>query len=219
MQAITSAVIAAAGLGSRLGFGVPKCMIEVGGKTILSRLIETLQNHVSVIHVVVGYREEMVVEHCARYHREVVLVRNPDYRRTNTAHSLAIGARYLDGQVIYLDGDLVISPVSLAGFLCQAKQLPILVGLTDAKSDNPVYVHGAERMGLIHLDRFSRAEQSRFEWANVVVGPADLLEGASAYVYQRLEEHMPLAAAMLELAEVDTVADLELAKKFVERMT
>ena len=36
MQPVDFAVIAAAGLGSRLGYGIPKCMLEIGGSTLLS---------------------------------------------------------------------------------------------------------------------------------------------------------------------------------------
>ena len=49
MQTIGSAVIAAAGLGSRIGMGMPKCMIEIDGVTILSRLLTALRPHVPVI--------------------------------------------------------------------------------------------------------------------------------------------------------------------------
>mgnify|MGYP003131060655 FL=1 len=63
MQVVEGAVIACAGLGSRLGLGLPKCLIEVDGKTILTRLIESLRPHVSRIHVVIGYREELVADY------------------------------------------------------------------------------------------------------------------------------------------------------------
>ena len=89
MQDVKSAVIAAAGLGSRIGMGVPKCMIEKEGITILTRLITTLRPHIPFIHLVIGYREEMVINYCSIHHRDVVLVRNPDYRTTNTAYSLS----------------------------------------------------------------------------------------------------------------------------------
>lgn len=218
MQNVTSAIIAAAGLGSRLGLGMPKCMIEINRKTILTSLINILKQHVSVIHVVVGYREEMVIEHCARHHRDIVLVRNPDYRVTNTAYSLAQGARHLSGKVLYLDGDLIISPNSLNKFIDLARARDILVGLTDAKSDNAVFVQGTESDNLIKISQFSRDIQSKYEWANIVAGPSKLMNGASGYVFERLVEYLPLEGYMLELAEVDTADDLVAARRFANRV-
>lgn len=215
MQAVEYAVIAAAGLGSRLGLGIPKCLIEVGGRPILSRLIDTLRLRTPVIHVVVGYREEMVVEYCSRHHRDVVLVRNRDYRTTNTAHSFALGARHARSKVLYLDGDLVIAPESLDRFLNVAAQHPVLVGVTKPSSENAVFVDATLESDTLQIARFSREVVTKYEWANVVSGPPDLMAGATGYVFERLAERLPLPGQALELAEVDTARDLENAKRFL----
>lgn len=218
MQNIEGAVIAAAGLGSRIGLGKPKCMIEIDGKTLLTRLIETLRPHVPLITVVVGYREDLVIDYCARHHRDVVLVRNPDFRTTNTAYSYALGARHINGKVLYLDGDLVIRPQSLRAFLTAAKAKPLLVGLTSATSENAVFAQCSPASDHPVITGFSRTVTGPFEWANVVAGDADLMRGADGYVFERLVEHLPLDGQMLELAEVDTVADLDAAHAFVAAM-
>ncbi|WP_414881821.1 NTP transferase domain-containing protein [Pseudomonas sp. IT-P2] len=194
---------------------MPKCMIEIEGKTILTRLIEMLTPHVDLIHVVVGYREEMVIDYCAQHHRNVVLVRNPDYRTTNTAFSFAKGAANLSEKVIYMDGDLLVSPDSLESFLRAAASKEILVGLTDAKSENAVFVGCEEEAGKLIITEFSRKQISAFEWANVVTGPANLLADAPGYVFERLVSQLPLEGKLLELAEVDTAADLVAARQFV----
>ncbi len=217
MQNVAGAVIAAAGMGTRIGLGMPKCMIEIDGQTILTRLIKLLRPHVPLIHVVVGYREEMVIEYCARYHRDVVLVRNQDYRTTNTAFSFSKGAAHINGKVIYLDGDLLISPKSLEQFLHAAIYSDVLVGLTDAKSENAVFADCQESSGAISVSGFSRDWGSRFEWANVVIGPSNLMCDASGYVFERLAELLPLKGYLLDLAEIDTADDLVAAHRFSER--
>lgn len=219
MQRIAGAVIAAAGMGTRIGLGMPKCMIEVEGKTLLTRLIETLRPHVPAISVVVGYREEMVTEYCARHHRDVVLVRNRDYRTTNTAYSYALGAAPLGGKVLYLDGDLVLMPHSIAEFVRAAAQTNILVGVAEAKTENAVFVQGVQCGRRHSIVNFSRTEQGAYEWANVLSGPADLLDGATGFVFERLSEHLPLDAKVLELAEVDTESDLAEVQRFVRKLT
>lgn len=219
MQSVEYAVIAAAGIGSRLGHGMPKCMLEIGGVTLLSRLIHNLEPVVRRIHVVVGYREEMIVDLVSRSHRNVVLVRNPHYRITNTAQSMALGARGCKGKVLFLDGDLLIEPRSLMSFVSFAADSDLTIGVTPSISENPVYVRttSASGEGMI-VTGFSRTDASSLEWANVFSGPAQFLDEEKNYVFNRLEQHLPAAAFPLNLREVDTVADLVEAKKFAQEL-
>lgn len=213
MSAVGGAVIAAAGLGSRLGHGLPKCMVEVGGRTILSRLIEEVEQHTDRIHVVVGYREELVIQHCALNHRNVVLVRNTDFRNTQTIHSYRLGARGLPGPTtLFLDGDCILAPGSLGGFLSSAEGRT-LVGFTTASSEHPVYATMADGSPGPEVVRFSRDEPQAHEWASVLVAPPSVLEGHENFVYEALEPHLPLPAELIELAEVDTAADLDMAQE------
>lgn len=216
MSPVVNAVIAAAGLGSRLGMGMPKAMIEIDGRPLLGRLVAALSPHVENIHVVVGYREELILELCARHHRQVVLVRNPRYRSTTTAQSYALGARHLAGKTLFIDGDLLLRPASLAAFLSAAASFDLTVGVTDAKSENAVFadLRGDEEGAGACVAGFSREPGWPHEWANVVAGPADLMEGATGYVFEHLAPLLPAPAVRLELAEVDTAADLELAVRF-----
>lgn len=217
MQTIEGAVIACAGLGSRLGMGMPKCMIELGGKTLLSRLIETLQPLVPRIHVVVGYREELIIGHCAQQHREVVLVRSPEFRTTNTAHSIRLGSVGMKRKVLYLDGDLIIDPDSLRSFIEAATQDALLVGVTQAKSSQAVFVstrgEDGERKNVI--EAFQREPATPWEWANVFAGPPDLLVEGTRYVYECIEPRLPAAVRELELYEIDTPEDMERARAWV----
>lgn len=214
MHTVEGAVIACAGLGSRLGMGMPKCMIEVGGMTLLSRLIETLRPLVPRIHVVVGYREELIIEHCARHHRDVVIVRNPAFRTTNTAHSIRMGSVGMNEKVLYLDGDLIIEPDSLRRFVDAAATVPLLIGATRAKSSQAVFVsvgEDAHRQPAL-VTAFHRDPTTPWEWANVFVGPPALLVEGTRYVYECIEPSLPAAARPLDLYEVDTPEDLELAE-------
>lgn len=215
MSPVVNAVIAAAGLGSRLGHGMPKAMIEVGGQTLLSRMIKTLQPLVPNIYVVIGYREELIIDHCARHHPKVVLVRNPDFRTTNTAQSYAKAGEHLHGKTLFVDGDIIVSPESIRSFLERATGCSLLIGLTEPLSEDAVYARiDATTEGLTVLG-FSRSTRSKHEWANLVVGPPNLLEGAEGYVFERLLEHLPSPAGELVMSEVDTQSDLERSIRFV----
>lgn len=215
MYPIEGAVIACAGLGSRLGMGLPKCMIEIAGRTVLSRLIDALATHVPRIHVVVGYREEMIIEHCARLHRDVVIVRNPAFRETNTAHSLRLGSVGFSRKVLYLDGDLILEESTLDRFVAKAAEVDLLVGITRAKSTQAVFVateqDNGNRPNSALVTGFLRAPPSSMEWANVFAGPPQLLQEGSRFVYECIEPYLPAAAANLDLFEIDTPEDLALA--------
>ena len=215
MQPVENAVIAAAGLGSRLGFGQPKCMLEFGGITLLTRMIRMLELHVSRIHVVVGYREDLIIDHCARYHPRVVLVRNPEFRTTNTAKSFALGARYLTGKCVFLDGDLLINPNSFSIFIDHAAQRDVLLGLCQPNTENAVFADTEEPSQGLTVTGFTRENPTLFEWGNVFTGPGTLMDGAENYVFEHLAKLLPLFGHMLELAEIDTTTDFCSAESFL----
>jgi choline kinase len=217
MYAIEGAVIACAGVGSRLGMGLPKCMIEVGGQTVLSRLIQSLRPRVKRIHVVVGYREELITEYCALHHRDVVIVRNTVFRQTNTAHSLMLGSIGFSRKVLYLDGDLIIETESLERFLDHAAKSELLVGVTRAKSSQAVFVTtNADVNGdSLEVSAFHRDPASKWEWANLFVAPPELLRPGDRYVYECIEPCLPAPAHQVNLFEIDTPEDLAEAKSGV----
>lgn len=217
MQSVKNAVIAAAGLGSRLGLGYPKCMFELDGITLITRMIRALEPHVSHIYVVVGYREDMVIDHCARYHPKVVLVRNPKFRTTSTVQSFALGAHHLTGKCLFLSGDLLINPPSLGIFLTHAAQSEILVGLCQPNTENAIYVNTKESCNDLTVTGFTREHRTCYEWAGVFSGPSTLMNSAENWVFERLSKMLPLPGCMLELAEIDTISDMRSAELFIKK--
>ena len=99
------AIILAAGMGRRLGGlteGLPKCLLEINGKTILGRQLEALKG-MDVI-MVVGYKAEMIKE----LYPGLKYVTNPDFGTTNTICSLGLALNGKDTFV--LNGDVVFDP-------------------------------------------------------------------------------------------------------------
>jgi choline kinase len=189
-------------------------MLEIEGRTLLTRLINALRPHVPRIHVVVGYREELIIEHCALHHRDVILVRNPDFRTTNTAQSMRLGATGVSGKVLFLDGDLLIANESLGAFIEKAATVPTLIGIAPTRSEQAVCVELDDEAGQRRVTGFTRSESKPYEWANVVAGPASILDEATGYVFEKLTTYLPVPACELDLREVDTPADLEFATAF-----
>lgn len=81
-------IIAAAGLGSRLGHGKPKALIEVGGRTVIERMLTDCLSDEKDIRVVVGFQEQEVIDHVRSIRPDVIFVRNPDFRDGAARRSL-----------------------------------------------------------------------------------------------------------------------------------
>ena len=112
------AVILAAGLGSRLRpitNEVPKCMVPVNGIRIIDKQIDNLlQNGVTEIYVVDGYKAEILASHLKQIYPQVHIVPNPRYAETNNMYSLYLTAPHVRGEEfllmnsdVYFDSDII----------------------------------------------------------------------------------------------------------------
>lgn len=110
---IVSAVILAAGVGSRLRpitDRVPKCLVPVGdGDTILSCAVRVLAEvGVTQLVVATGYRDAQVRAALRDAPMPVRFAPNPDYATTQNVVSLARALDVVeDGDVLKLDGDVL----------------------------------------------------------------------------------------------------------------
>ena len=87
----------------------PKCLVEVGGKTILEACLANLDAAgVDEIVIVTGYKSELV-ERLAldKCRMPVTFVRNEEFVRTNTAVSLNLALKRLDSDFVLVNGDVL----------------------------------------------------------------------------------------------------------------
>ena len=95
------AVILAAGMGKRLKEHTrekTKCMVKVGGQTIIERGLRILDTEgLSRIIIVTGYKGEGLREHVASLglSTPVVYVNNSEYASTSNLYSLNLAGEYL----------------------------------------------------------------------------------------------------------------------------
>jgi choline kinase len=204
---VEHAVIAAAGFGSRLGRGYPKCLVRFRGRTLLERQLELLEQ-VPDVRLVVGFCEHEVVAHAREVRPDVLVVRNPAYATTTTLTSYALGARHLAGPTLFMDADILFEPASFAAFLAACTRAP-LIGYTHARTADAVFVDVRDG----HVRGFSRDVVSPFEWANLAFLPPSYCERGEGSVYGQLALDLPLAATFVDSFEVDRPADLALAER------
>lgn len=205
-------VINCAGEGRRLGLGTTKVLVSVLDEPIISWHLRMLEKVDDVV-VVVGFQSTDVIDAVRAIRRDVVIAFNHDYASTGTAASLAIGARGAKGDVISLDGDLLVHPEDFALFLRSPS--PCL-GVTEPITDNPVFVTTREEEGGTIATAFRRTAPG-LEWTGLVRVPAAAIAQAHAshraqhHVYEMLEPFLPIPALPIRVREIDTADDYERA--------
>ena len=216
MSVIKHAVIAAAGLGSRLGHGLPKCLVEIAGRKLIDRQLELLAEFEDV-RIVVGYMEHAVIEAVSRFNRNVIFVRNPSFRTTTTQDSYALGAKGLTGPCLFMDADIVFERQSFKNFMDYARNRDVTIGVTDTKTDDAVFALTRVKPASDELEivSFSREQSAPYEWANIVVTDADTFHQGRGAVFETLQELLPASAKPIISYEVDTEQDLARAKVFL----
>lgn len=203
----TTVIIGCAGMGTRLGIGMPKALVNVDGKPLIIRQLEMLQD-CSDVRIIVGFQADKVIETVKSFRKDVMFAFNYDYRTTGTAASFSKGLTGARTYVVALDGDLLVRPDDLEWVLNAEEEV---IGGTTPSTDNPV---------LMTLDRehrvieFSR-ERGQLEWTGLAKMRTDRLTPGTGHVYQMLEPLLPIRAVEIHTKEIDTVNDYENAVKWV----
>lgn len=142
------AIILAAGKGTRLdGAAVkPKCLVDVGGSTLLHRQIDTLRSlSVREIVVVVGFGADSIREECDD---EISFVENNVFAETSSLYSLWLAREHLSDGFVVLNSDVLFHPQMLADLLECDHGDALLISDSDP---NPL---GDEEMKIKMRDRF-----------------------------------------------------------------
>lgn len=204
----TTIVISCAGMGTRLGIGMPKALVDVMGRSLIIHQLEALKDY-DDIRVVVGYQAEKVMQVVSQYRKDVTFVFNYEYKTTGTGASLSkalLGAREY---VVALDGDLLVQPEDLKAVI-DAKEEVIGGGIPS--TDNPVLMTVDEENNVI---RFSREEGS-LEWTGLAKVKTSRLTNGIGHVYQMLEPLLPIKVKQINTREIDTMNDYEEAIRWIK---
>jgi choline kinase len=116
------AIIFAAGVGKRLQGvtqGRPKCLVEIGGRTLLSRHVEYLgQLGVRQVVLVVGFAQDHIRKAMAAdpFAQDIRWVVNEQFARGSMT-SLWAARSEMDDDVVLMDADVLYAPTILARLL------------------------------------------------------------------------------------------------------
>jgi len=225
------AIILAAGKGTRLdGAAVkPKCLVEIGGSTLLHRQIDTLRSlNVSEIVVVVGFGAESIREECDR---DISFVENTKFAETSSMYSLWLAREHLTGGFVVLNSDVLFQPQMLADLLESEYDNALLLSDSDpaplgdeemkvkvqdqlvvdiSKEMDPMDADG-ENVGIV---KFSAAGARRLiEYMNAIIGAGELKHWAPrAFLeFARNHELHALSTRGLPWIEIDFPEDYQRA--------
>lgn len=111
MKRVKTAVILAAGMGTRLydvtNDLIPKGFLELNGKTLIERSIEKLRSiGIEKIYIVTGHLNEFYDELSKKYNF-IETRRNRRYRTTGSMTSLSVLEKELDEDFLLLESDIV----------------------------------------------------------------------------------------------------------------
>jgi len=126
------ALILSAGTSSRLGDitkNYHKCLLDIqpGFKILDNQLVSLRNSNINEIIIVVGYKAKTLIDYVQSNYSDlnVIFVTNKDFSVTNCIYSLWLSREYLNDDLIYLTGDLVMD-TNLILEMCKSKNDLIL---------------------------------------------------------------------------------------------
>lgn len=224
------AVILAAGRGSRLEHlsrATPKCLVEVGGKTLLEHQLDTLAGlGVSDITIVTGYRAAQVREVAGGRAR---FVANDAWDGTNSLYSMTLCQSRVRGELLVMNCDVLAHPLALrrlmeagpnaflydsaSGDAEEDMKVELRHGRLAAMSKSlPAHRTDGENVGILRFDAGAARMLFRQAEALLAQGRRDLWLAAAV---ERLAQTVPLRGvdiADLPWTEIDFPHDLERAR-------
>jgi len=129
-------IILAAGKGSRLNGTIgdkPKCLLRVGGKTLVERQIEALQAvGISDISVIVGCQAEAVRRTCGA---RITYVENSRFAQTNSLYSLWLARPLLYDGFVVMNCDVLFHPQMLRDLVTSRYEDALLIAYQESDAD------------------------------------------------------------------------------------
>ncbi|MFZ1808897.1 MAG: phosphocholine cytidylyltransferase family protein [Cyclobacteriaceae bacterium] len=218
-KSIDTAVILAAGLGSRLGDlkeNKPKAFVKVGGVTLIDRSIQSLIDRgISRIIIGTGYLNEAFDELADRY-PQVITLKNPIYDKTGSMYTLYVLQELIRGPFLLLEGDLLYESAALKFVMGDEKENIILA--SDAThSGDEVFIQSNNEGLLEKMDK----DKSKLTHINgELVGISKLtltaLKGMVSYAQRQYDDNN--YQLHYEDAMVGIANEIDLTVKVVEDM-
>ncbi len=240
MESAIRVVLLAAGQATRLRpltDNCPKCLLSVGGETILARSVRLLaQRGLTRFTVVDGFCGEMIRTALTSGFPalDFTFIRNDDYRTTNNAWSLMLADCRGDEPIFLLDSDIVFDPGVLDVILDHPAPNRLGLRTTGSVGDEEMKVRLDQRGLVVELTKEMPVNEAAGESVGLEVFSAEFTATLSdvlqrrmktdGYVNEYYEEAFneiaraghaiaPVDLGSLRCMEIDTAEDLAAACK------
>jgi choline kinase len=208
MSAIKSVVLSCAGIGSRLGLGQTKALINIREKPLIIWQLELLQE-VEDIRIVIGYQAMDVVREVLKVRKDVIFVYNHDYFNTKTGASFYLGARDANEYVIEWDGDLLVHPDDVKLILRTEGEY---MCYSDISSDEAVYVKTNSNGDVTSFSK----EKGDYEWTGPACIKKSKLQYTPGNVFEQIEPYLPIKGLKVRAYDIDTYEDYKRVAEFIK---
>lgn len=194
-----SVVISCAGIGSRLGLGLTKALVQINGGSLISWQLKLFKD-VEDLRIVIGFQGGEIIEEVRKYRDDVIFCYNHRYFETKTGASFYLGARHANNEILEWDGDLLVHPEDVK-MLLNTKGEYICYG--DKTSEETVFVRTNDNGEVLSFSR----DSGDFEWT----GPACMAKRNLTYnsnnVFNMFEPLCPMRGIKVRAYDIDTYND------------
>lgn len=194
-----SVVISCAGIGSRLGLGLTKALVQINGGSLISWQLKLFEK-VEDLRLVIGFQAGEIIDEVRRLRDDVIFCYNHRYFETKTGASYYLGARHANPETLEWDGDLLVHPDDVK-MLLQTPGEFICYG--DITSEDTVCVRVDEDGSVLSFSR----EGGDYEWTGPACMHKKHLTYCSQNVFNMFEPFCPMRGIKVRAYDIDTYND------------
>ncbi len=194
-----SVVISCAGIGSRLGLGLTKALVQINGNSLISWQLK-LFREVEDLRLVIGFQGGEIIDEVRKYRDDVIFCYNHRYFETKTGASYFLGARHANHDTLEWDGDLLVHPDDVKMLLTTPGEF---ICYADKTSEDAVFVTTNDKG---EVTSFSR-ESGDYEWTGPACMNKKHLTFCSQNVFNMFEPLCPLRGIKVRAYDIDTYND------------
>lgn len=194
-----SVVISCAGIGSRLGLGLTKALVQINGNSLISWQLKLFKD-VKDVRIVIGFQGGEIIEEVRKYRDDVIFCYNHRYFETKTGASYYLGARHANHETLEWDGDLLVHPDDVKKLLATSGEF---ICYADKTSDDAVFVQTNENGDVLCFSR----EQGDYEWTGPACMNKQHLIYSAQNVFNMFEPYCPMKGIKVRAYDIDTYND------------
>ena len=194
-----SVVISCAGIGSRLGLGLTKALVQINEASLISWQLRLFKD-VEDLRIVIGFQGNEIINEVKKYRDDVIFCFNHRYFETKTGASYYLGARHANLETVEWDGDLLVHPDDVKVLLETSGEY---ICYSDKSSEDTVFVQTNENGEVLSFSR----ESGDYEWTGPACMHKKHLTYSSQNVFNMFEPLCPMRGIKVRAYDIDTYND------------